>query len=87
MDISKITKPDRELTNENRIVQSSHPKPDLILIRDQNRMPTKMGVRTKKTMAGTWTMSALLSPGRFPSTMAKGVADRNTHTHTDVWLV
>jgi hypothetical protein len=50
------------------MAQSSHPKPDRLLMRDQNRIATKIGVTTKKTIQGSCICRALLSPGKLPGT-------------------
>ena len=54
-----------ELTEEAKMVQSSQPRPDLDLTRDQSRIATRAGEVTRKTTHGTWISKALLEPGIF----------------------
>jgi hypothetical protein len=56
----------RELTVDAKIAQSSHPRPDFDFTRDHSRIATNAGVKTRKTIHGTWISKALLGPGRLP---------------------
>lgn len=51
------------------IVQSSHPRPEPVFIRDAILMPRKRGVKTKKTIHGTMMSVMLLSKGRLSPAM------------------
>lgn len=53
-----------EHTQESNIVQSSHPKPEPVFSRDENRIARNKGVKMKKTMHGISMSATLVSADR-----------------------